>query len=58
MPTFLDIEITKYWKVGSGFAMESKRQYKYVSPYFCKKTKTEERNIKFAEICLTSKRIM
>jgi hypothetical protein len=42
-------EITKYWKVGSGFAMESKRQYKYVSPYFCKKTKTEERNIKFAE---------
>jgi hypothetical protein len=23
-------EITKYWKVGSGFAMESKRQYKYV----------------------------
>jgi len=32
--------------------MESKRQYKYVSPYFCKKTKTEDRNIKFAEIRL------
>ena len=35
-------------KVGSAIIMESKRKYKYLSPYFC--SKTEYRNTKLAEM--------